>query len=74
VSHCGLAIYIKKYPKAKAKEEIWKLKCFTTLLFFLGEFWQSGDKKERLANPTKEFLRLKRNRHILTKKLRSRQI
>jgi hypothetical protein len=25
VSHCGLAIYIKKYLK-KAKEELWKLK------------------------------------------------
>jgi len=28
VSHCGLAIYIKKY--LKAKEELWKLKYFTT--------------------------------------------
>jgi hypothetical protein len=27
VSHCGLAIYIKKY--LKAKEELWKLKYFT---------------------------------------------
>jgi hypothetical protein len=27
VSHCGLAIYIKKYIKAKA--ELWKLKYFT---------------------------------------------
>jgi hypothetical protein len=27
VSHCGLAIYIKKY--FKAKEELWKLKYFT---------------------------------------------
>jgi hypothetical protein len=26
-SHCGLAIYIKKYPKTK--EKIWKLKYFT---------------------------------------------
>jgi len=26
VSHYGLAIYIKKYPKAK--EELWKLKIF----------------------------------------------
>jgi hypothetical protein len=24
VSHCGLAIYIEKYPQAK--EELWKLK------------------------------------------------
>jgi hypothetical protein len=28
VSHCGLAIYIKEY--LKAKEELWKLKFFTT--------------------------------------------
>jgi len=27
VSHCGLAIYIKKH--LKAKEELWKLKYFT---------------------------------------------
>jgi hypothetical protein len=27
VSHCGLAIYIKKY--LKAKEDLWKLKYFT---------------------------------------------
>jgi hypothetical protein len=27
VSHCGLAIYIKKY--LKAKEGLWKLKYFT---------------------------------------------
>jgi hypothetical protein len=27
VSHCGLAIYIKKY--LKVKEELWKLKYFT---------------------------------------------
>jgi hypothetical protein len=27
VSHCGLAIYIKKY--LKAKEELWKFKYFT---------------------------------------------
>jgi hypothetical protein len=27
VSHCGLAIYIKKY--FKAKEELWKLRYFT---------------------------------------------
>jgi hypothetical protein len=29
VSHCGLAIYIKKYYYLKAKEELWKLKYFT---------------------------------------------
>jgi hypothetical protein len=27
-SHCGLAVYIKKYLKAK-EEELWKLKYFT---------------------------------------------
>jgi hypothetical protein len=27
MSHCGLAIYIKKY--LKAKEELWKFKYFT---------------------------------------------
>jgi hypothetical protein len=27
VSHCGIAIYIKKY--LNAKEELWKLKYFT---------------------------------------------
>jgi hypothetical protein len=27
VSHCGLAIYIRKY--LKAKEELWKLKYFS---------------------------------------------
>jgi hypothetical protein len=27
VSHCDLAIYIKKY--LKAKEELWKFKCFS---------------------------------------------
>jgi hypothetical protein len=29
VSHGGLAIYIKKYVKAKKEEELWKLKYFT---------------------------------------------
>jgi hypothetical protein len=29
VSHCGLAIYIKKKVSCKAKEELWKLKYFT---------------------------------------------
>jgi hypothetical protein len=29
VSHCGLAIYIKK-SYLKAKEELWKFKYFTT--------------------------------------------
>ncbi len=33
VSHCGLAIYIKKY--LKAKEELWKLKYFTIQKYYL---------------------------------------
>jgi hypothetical protein len=33
VSHCGLAIYIKKYRKAK--EELWKLKYFTMQTYSL---------------------------------------
>jgi hypothetical protein len=28
VSNCGLAIYIKKYLKAKEEEELWKFKYF----------------------------------------------
>jgi hypothetical protein len=33
VSHCGLAIYIKKY--LKAKEELWKFKYFTMQKYIL---------------------------------------
>jgi hypothetical protein len=33
VSHCGLAIYMKKY--LKAKEALWKLKYFTMLKYNL---------------------------------------
>jgi len=33
VSKCGLAIYIKKY--LKAKEELWKLKYFTMQIYNL---------------------------------------
>jgi len=35
VSHCGLAIYIKKY--LKAKEELWKLKYFTMPKYHLSK-------------------------------------
>jgi hypothetical protein len=31
VSHCGLAIYIKTYLKAKEEEELWKLKKYFTM-------------------------------------------
>jgi hypothetical protein len=34
VSHCGLAIYIKKYLKAK-EEELWKLKYFTIAKIYI---------------------------------------
>jgi hypothetical protein len=40
-THCGLAIYIKKYLKAK-EEELWKLKYFTM------------QKYNPLKNPLKE--------------------
>jgi hypothetical protein len=33
VSHCGLAIYIKKY--LKAKRDLWKLKYFNMQKFYL---------------------------------------
>jgi hypothetical protein len=33
VLHCGLAIYIKKY--LKAKEELWKLNYFTIQKYYL---------------------------------------
>jgi hypothetical protein len=36
VSHCGLAIYIKKYRKAK--EELWKLKYFTMQKYNLQKY------------------------------------
>jgi hypothetical protein len=34
VSHCGLAIYMKKYLKAK-EEELWKLKYFIIAKIYL---------------------------------------
>jgi hypothetical protein len=37
VSHCGLAIYMKKYLKAK-EEELWKLKYFTMQKYNLQKF------------------------------------
>jgi hypothetical protein len=36
VSHCGLAIYIKKY--LNAKEELWKLKYFNMQKFNLQKY------------------------------------
>jgi hypothetical protein len=42
VSHCGLAIYIKKY--LKAKEELWKLKYFTMQKYNLPKILYEGTK------------------------------
>jgi hypothetical protein len=49
---------------------------FVTIgVILIGEFSQSGHKKEGLANPTKGFLRLKTNSPYLNKKIfRSRHI
>jgi hypothetical protein len=40
----------------------------SAVFFFFGEFSQPSDRKKGLANPTKGLFRLKKNRHILTKK------
>jgi len=47
VSHCGLAIYIKKY--LKAKEELWKLKYFTMQKYNL----QKSSKRNQ--NPSRYY-------------------
>jgi hypothetical protein len=46
VSHCGLAIYIKKYHKAK--EELWKLKYFSMQNF----------SKRNQKNPSRYYITL----------------
>jgi hypothetical protein len=46
VSHCGLAIYIEKY--LKAKEELWKLKYFTLQQYNLQKFLY-----KKTENPSK---------------------
>jgi len=46
VSHCGLAIYIKKY--LKAKEELWKLKYFTMQKYNLQIFLKKTLKKTKI--------------------------
>jgi hypothetical protein len=46
LSHCGLAIYIKKY--LKAKEELWKLK----KLFHHAKIQSSKKSSKRNQNPS----------------------
>jgi hypothetical protein len=45
VSHCGLAIYIKKY--LQAKEELWKFEYFTM------EKYNLKNNPERYQNPSR---------------------
>ncbi len=46
VSHCGLAIHIKKY--LKAKEELWKLKYFTIQIYNLQKILQKKPKSFKI--------------------------
>jgi hypothetical protein len=46
VSHCGLAIYIKNY--LKAKEELWKLKYFTMQKYNLQKILQKKPKSFKI--------------------------
>jgi hypothetical protein len=46
VSHSGLAIYIKKY--LKAKEELWKLKYFTMQKYNLQKILQEKPKSFKI--------------------------
>jgi hypothetical protein len=46
VSNCGLAIYIKKY--LKAKEELWKLKYFTIQKYKLQKILQKKPKSFKI--------------------------
>jgi hypothetical protein len=49
VSHCGLAIYIKKY--LKAKEELWKLNYFTMPKYDLQQILP----KKKPQNPSRYY-------------------
>jgi hypothetical protein len=51
VSHCGLAIYVKKY--LKATEELWKLKYFTNAKNII--FKKSS---KRNQNPSRHYITL----------------
>jgi hypothetical protein len=46
VSHCGLAIYIKKY--LKAKDELWKLKYFTMQQYNLQKILKKKSKSFKI--------------------------
>jgi hypothetical protein len=48
VSHCGLAIYMKEY--LKAKEELWKLK-----LFHHEKIYSSKKSSKRNQNPSRYY-------------------
>jgi hypothetical protein len=48
VSHCGLAIYIKRY--LKAKEELWKLK-----YFILEKYNLQKKSSKRNQNPSRYY-------------------
>jgi hypothetical protein len=47
VSHCGLANYLRKY--FKAKEELWKLKCFTMQKYNLQKILQKKSKSFKIS-------------------------
>jgi hypothetical protein len=47
VSHCGLAIFIKKYHKAK-EEELWKLKHFTMQKYNLQKILEKKPKSFKI--------------------------
>jgi hypothetical protein len=47
VSHCGLAIYIKKY--LKAKEELWQLK------YFIMQKYNLPKSSKRNQNPSRYY-------------------
>jgi len=51
VSHCGLPIYIKKYPNAE--EEFWKFKYFTMQIYNLQK-----NPLKRNQNPSRYYITL----------------
>jgi hypothetical protein len=48
VSHCGLAIHIKKY--LRAKEELWKCKYFTMQKYNLQKSSKRNENRSRYYN------------------------
>jgi hypothetical protein len=57
VSHCGLAIYIKKYLKA-IEEELWKLKYFTMQKYNLPKksFKRNQNPSRYYNNPSQSII------------------